>query len=155
MTNIYARKLCVPFDQAVAKLSESLNRNGFGVVTTINVKNIFREKLNIDFRNYTILGACVPEFAYKAISLESHIGVMLPCNLVVQQHENGEIEISAMNPMETIEKILETPSLVEVANEVSARLRKALDDLNPEKRGIIEVDAIPQPCSGPVQIPAM
>lgn len=155
MINVYSRKLSIPFEQAIERLTETLNRQGFGIITNINIKNVFKEKLNIDFRNYTILGACNPEFAYKAISLESHMGTMLPCNLVVQQHENGEVEISAMNPMETLEKVLVTPSLGDIASEVSARLRTALDDLQTPGRELSHVDAIPQPTGGPVHVPQL
>jgi len=144
MNNVYSRKLSIPFDQAIVRLTENLKRQGFGVITNISMKNVFKEKLNIDFRNYTILGACNPEFAYKAVSLESHVGTMLPCNLVVQQHENGEVEVSAMNPLEAIDKALATTFLSEIAVQVSARLRAALDDLHRHALEPAEVDAIPQ-----------
>ena len=152
MNNVYSRKLSIPFSEAVARLMENLNRHGFGIITNINVKNVLKEKLNIDFRNYTILGVCNPEFAYKAISLESHVGTMLPCSVVVQQHENGEVEISAMNPLETIDKVLATSSLNKIATQVSAQLRAALDDFHRQDKEPAQVDAIPQPPLEPVLV---
>lgn len=94
------------------------------------MKDTLKQKLDIDFRNYKILGACNPQFAYQAISLESHIGLMLPCNIVVQQHENGEVEVSAVNPLESIDKVFTTTNLTEMATEVGNRLRIAIDDLH-------------------------
>jgi uncharacterized protein (DUF302 family) len=149
MVNVYSRKLRIPFDLAISKVTESLKKRGFGIITRIDMKTVLKEKINIDFRNYTILGACNPEFAYKAISMESHMGVMLPCNLLVQQHENGEVEISAINPMETIERVLANPSLNEIATEVSTRLRTALDDLHKDLSDTIDVQALPEPVTSP------
>lgn len=116
---------------------------GFGVITTIDVGDTFKQKLNIDFRSYKILGACNPQFAYNAISLESHIGLMLPCNIVVQEHENGEIEISAVNPMETIDKATATATLTEIATEVSKRLRAVVDSLHHEAMASEYEEALP------------
>jgi uncharacterized protein (DUF302 family) len=125
----YSRKLKLPFDEVVAKLTDNLQQQGFGVITKIDIKDIFKQKLNVNFRNYQILGACNPNFAFKAISIESHIGVFLPCNILVQEHENGEVEVSAIAPLEMIEKSMATTQLVEFANEVGNKLRVAVDDL--------------------------
>ena len=144
MSAVYTRKLKVPFEEAISKVTEALASRGFGIVTTIDLKSVFKNKLGVDFRNYTILGACNPEFAYKAVSMESHMGVMLPCNVVVQRHENGEVEISAINPMEGIDRVQATPSLNELAMEVGTRLRAALDDLHKEFHEVIETEALPQ-----------
>lgn len=83
----YSRKLKLPFQDVLNKVTENLKQQGFGIITTIDVKDTFKQKLNMPFRNYKILGACNPQFAFKAITLESHMGVMLPCNVVVQEHE--------------------------------------------------------------------
>ncbi len=128
----YSRKLKLPFQDVLNKVTENLKQQGFGIITTIDVQDTFKQKLNIGFRNYKILGACNPQFAYKAISMESHIGVMLPCNVVVQEHENGEIEVSALNPLETIDNVFSTPQLLELATEVGNKLRTAIDDLHRE-----------------------
>jgi uncharacterized protein (DUF302 family) len=131
MSYYYSRKLKIPFDEVVAKVTQTLKDQGFGIITAIDLKDALKQKIGVDFRNYKILGACNPQFAYKAVSMESHIGVMLPCNVVVQEHENGEVEISAINPIETLDKATE-PSLAGLAEEVSLRLRAAIDDLHPE-----------------------
>lgn len=140
----YSRKLKIPFQDALHKVSENLKQQGFGVITTIDVQDTFKQKLNIPFRNYKILGACNPQFAYKAISLESHMGVMLPCNVVVQEHENGEVEVSAINPLENIDGSLNTTQLAELAIEVGNRLRAAIDDLH---RDVSEAHAEALPTS--------
>lgn len=128
----YSRKIKLPFQEALIKVTENLKQEGFGIITSIDVQDTFRQKLNIAFRNYKILGACNPQFAYKAISLESHIGVMLPCNVVVQQHENGEVEVSAVNPLENISASFNTTQLVALAAEVGDKLRAAIDNLHRE-----------------------
>jgi uncharacterized protein (DUF302 family) len=123
-------KLRIPFQQVLNNVTENLQQHGFGIITTIDVKETFKQKLNVNFRNYKILGACNPQFAYKAISLESHMGVMLPCNVVVQEHENGEVEVTAVNPLENIDKAFRTTQLVDLATEVGKKLRAAIDDLH-------------------------
>lgn len=130
MANHYSCKLHVPFEDAVRKITANLQEQGFGIITTINLKQIFKQKLGIEFREYTILGACNPDFAYKAVTLESHVGLMLPCNVIVQQHENGEVEISAVTPFETMDSATSTQQLSEIANEVRIRLRRAVDNLH-------------------------
>lgn len=130
MSYYYSRKLTIPFDDAVAMVTQSLEQQGFGIITIINLKDILKEKLNINFRNYKILGACNPQFAHNAISLESHIGLMLPCNVVVQEHENKEVEVSAINLMETMDKASSTVQLTDYASEAGNRLRIAVDNLH-------------------------
>ncbi len=142
MAAYYSRKVKMSFQDALSKVSTSLQRQGFGLITTIDLKDIFKQKLNVAFRNYKILGACNPQFAYKAVSLESHLGVMLPCNIVVQEHENGEVEISAINPLENIDKALKATQLAGLATEVGNRLRSALDDLE-HHSSESHIDALP------------
>ena len=125
----YAKKLRKPFEDVILKITESLQKQGFGVITTIDVRDTFKKKLGIDFRNYKIMGACNPEFAYKVITLESHFGLMLPCNVLVQEHENGEVEVSAENPMERVTTIL-NQDINEIAKEIGDRLRKAIDEVH-------------------------
>jgi uncharacterized protein (DUF302 family) len=132
MAYYYSRNLKIPFNEVLSKITQTLQQQGFGIITTIDIKDTLKQKLNVNFRNYKILGACIPNFAYKAISLESHVGLMLPCNIVVQQHENGEVEVSAENPLETTNKAFTTTNLKKIATEVSDRLRTAIDDLNRE-----------------------
>ena len=142
MTAYYSRKVKMPFQDTLNKIVSNLQLQGFGIITTIDLKDTFKQKLNVGFRNYRILGACNPQFAYQAVSLESHMGVMLPCNVVIQEHENGEVEVSAINPLDNIDKTLKTTQLASLANEVGNRLRTAIDDLDhehPEKH----IDALP------------
>ncbi|MBT1686453.1 DUF302 domain-containing protein [Dawidia soli] len=129
MAYYYSRKLQIPFDEAVQRAIQNLQQQGFGIVTTIDLKETLKQKLNIDFRKYRIIGACNPQFAFQAVSLESHIGLMLPCNVVVQEHENGEVEVSAINPLETIDNITATAQLAVIAQEIGNRLRVAIDTL--------------------------
>lgn len=144
MAYYFSRKLKMPFDEVLTKITQTLQQQGFGIITTIDLKDTLKKKLDIDFRNYKILGACNPQFAYNAISLESHIGVMLPCNIVVQEHENGEVEVSAINPTETLDKSMST-SMTDIAAEVSNRLRIAVDDLHRQAPEPEHEEALPVP----------
>ena len=125
--NYYSIKLKMPFQQVLEKITENLEQQGFGVITTIDFQDTFKRRLNIKFRNYKMLGACNPLFAYKAISLESHMGSMIPCNIVIQEHENGEVEVSANNPLEYLDETFNTTPLVDIATELGVRLRAAVD----------------------------
>ncbi len=100
-----SKKITLSFNEAIEKVTGELKKEGFGVISTINVKEIFKKKINIDFRNYTILGACNPRYAYEALLAEDKVGVFLPCNVVVQEHDNGEVEVSIVNPEETMQGI--------------------------------------------------
>ncbi|MGZ5244696.1 MAG: DUF302 domain-containing protein [Bacteroidia bacterium] len=115
------------FEDAITKVKTALQEEGFGVISEIDLKEKFREKLNVDFRNYKILGACNPALAYKAIEQEDKIGVMLPCNVLLQENKNG-VEVSAINPMETMSAVNNT-ALSDIANEVSQKLKKAMERL--------------------------
>jgi uncharacterized protein (DUF302 family) len=122
-----SKKLNVPFEGAVSRVTEALKQQGFGIVTTIDLTDVLKQKLNITFRNYKILGACNPKFAHQAVGIEPHIGIMLPCNVVVQEHENGEVEVSAINPLETMDKTVANVKLTDLSKEVSQRLRAAVE----------------------------
>lgn len=123
----YSKKSTLSFDDAISNVTGTLQKEGFGILTTIDVKATLKKKLDIDFRNYQILGACNPTFAHQALTLEPTIGVMLPCNIAVQENENGEVIISAINPMETMAKSIKNEKLNEVAMNVSSRLKNAVD----------------------------
>lgn len=110
------------FEEAIVSLTESLKAEGFGVITTIDMRSTFKKKLDVDFRNYTILGACHPNSAYKAVSSEPNIGVFLPCNVIVQQHENSTIEVSAVDPAASMGSV-QNSELEEVATEIRAKLQ--------------------------------
>jgi len=116
------------FDDAIDKVTEELKKEGFGVLTEIDVKATFKKKLDIDFRKYRILGACNPNFAHQAISAESKIGTMLPCNVIVQELENGKVEVSAVNPVASMMAI-KNDALGPVAEQVRDNLKKVIDNL--------------------------
>jgi uncharacterized protein (DUF302 family) len=133
MTYQYSKNLKLPFEEVIVKVKDTLQQQGFSMVTTMDVKDHMGTELGVKFRNYKILTACNPELSYKAISLEPHIGILLPCNIVVQEHENGQTEISAVNPMEALDQNMITPSLELLATEISARLRTAIDTIHSKK----------------------
>jgi uncharacterized protein (DUF302 family) len=114
------------FDDAVTRTLEALKTEGFGIVSEINLHEKFKEKLNVDFRKYKILGACNPAFAYEAVQAEENIGVMLPCNVLVIDKENGMIEITAVDPVASMMAI-ENKVLAPLASQVQEKLRKAID----------------------------
>lgn len=116
------------FDQAISKVTEGLKKEGFGVLTEIDVQKTLKKKLDIDFRKYKILGACNPNFAYKALQLESRIGTMLPCNVIVQEAKSGEVEVAAIDPIASMQSI-DNSDLGEVATQVQAKLKKVIERL--------------------------
>jgi len=116
------------FDTAVAKAREELKNEGFGVLTEIDVKATLKKKLDVDFRNYIILGACNPPFAYQALQTESNIGVMLPCNVVLQETEDGSTEISAINPLVAMASV-NNPDLAEIAEQIRNKLTKVVESI--------------------------
>lgn len=128
MTYHFSKKLDVPFDQAVSRVTEALKTEGFGLLTDIDVSATLKAKLGKEFRPYRILGACNPQLAYRALTLEDKIGTMLPCNVIVQQHQGGGVEVSAVDPVASMQAI-DNPALADVANEVRARLKRVIDGL--------------------------
>ncbi len=120
--------LDMSFEDAIEKVTDELKKEGFGVLTEIDVKTTLKEKLNVDFRNYRILGACNPLFAHRALLNEDKIGVMLPCNVIVQEISEGKIEVAAIDPIASMQAV-ENPSLKEVAEEVKNKLQKVIDNL--------------------------
>lgn len=113
------------FDDAVAKAREELKKEGFGVLTEIDVKATLKKKLDVDFRNYIILGACNPPFAYKALQAERNIGVMLPCNVILQETEDGGTDISAIDPLVTMSTV-NNPDLTGIAVQIRDKLAKVV-----------------------------
>ena len=128
MSYHFSKRLDVPFDQAVSRVTEALNREDFGLLTDIDVSATLKAKLGEDFRPYRILGACSPPLAYRALQLEDKIGTMLPCNVIVQEHADGTVEVSAVDPVASMQAI-ENPGLAEVAKEVQAKLRRVVNGL--------------------------
>jgi uncharacterized protein (DUF302 family) len=151
---LYSRKMKVPFENVVSKVTQSLEQQGFGIVTDIDVQEAFLKNLKIGFRRYKILGACNPQLAYKAINLEANAGVMLPCQVVIQEHENGEVEISAINPLETATAYLFTEDLTLLSREIGIRLRAAIDFIHREtSRHYPEVISCEGNCNSTLFIP--
>lgn len=123
-----SKKVEGTFNDTINKVTEELKKEGFGIISEIDLKVKFKEKLNVDFRNYKILGACNPALALKAIEQEDKIGTMLPCNILVQEHENGEVEVSAINPLASIGAV-NNESLQSIAAEVNSKLQKLIENL--------------------------
>ena len=125
MPYYFAKTLSVPFDQAIEKVTAALAERGFGVLTTIDVKATMKKKLDVDFRPYTILGACNPSFAHKALAAEDKIGAMLPCNVIVQEVAPGEVEVAAVDPVVSMQGV-ENAALMPIAEDVRAKLKDTI-----------------------------
>lgn len=113
------------FDEAVQKTTEELKKEGFGVLTEIDVKDTLKKKLDVDFKKYRILGACNPNMAHKALTTEDKIGTMLPCNVIVEEHEDGKVEVSAVDPLASMQ-VVENDDLKTIANQVKEMLSKVI-----------------------------
>jgi uncharacterized protein (DUF302 family) len=124
----FSKILGIPFDDAVVKVMGELKKEGFGIITEIDVKETLKKKLNVDFKKYRILGACNPSFAYQALQAEDKIGTMLPCNVIVQESPEGKTEVAAIDPIASMQAI-ENPKLRGVAEQVRAKLEKVIDSL--------------------------
>ena len=116
------------FDEVVDKTTQALKEEGFGILTEIDIKTTLKNKLDVDFPNYKILGACNPAFAHKALLAENKIGTMLPCNVIVRETENGSIEVAAVDPIASMISV-KNEDLGEIADEVRNKLKKAVDSL--------------------------
>lgn len=120
------KKLTVSFELAVQKIIECLKTEGFGVISEIDMHEKLKDKLGIDFRKYKILGACNPSYAYRALQFEDKIGVMLPCNVIVQEMTDGKVEVAAVNPLSSMAGI-ENADLKIIAAEIQTKLQNALN----------------------------
>lgn len=116
------------FEDAIEQVTAKLKEEGFGVLTEIDIKDTLKKKIDVDFRKYKILGACNPHFAYKALSNEDKIGVFLPCNVVVQENEKGEIEVSAVDPVASMIAV-KNENLETIATEVQQKLMRVISNL--------------------------
>ncbi len=116
------------FEETIDKVTEELKKEGFGVLTEIDVKAALKKKIDVDFRKYRILGACNPSFAYKALLAEDKIGTMLPCNVIVQEREDGKVEVAAIDPIASMQAV-ENESLGGIAVEVHAKLKKVIENM--------------------------
>ncbi|MBX9783896.1 MAG: DUF302 domain-containing protein [Chitinophagaceae bacterium] len=126
MSYYFTKTLSGKFENIVERVTESLKAEGFGVLTEIDIKATLKKKLDVDFYNYKILGACNPPFAYKALQAEDKIGTMLPCNVIVQEKESGKIEVSAVDPVASMQAI-QNQALKDIAEQVREKLKRVID----------------------------
>ncbi len=127
--NYYFSKLVNDnFENVIIKATEELQKEGFGIITEINVTETFKKKLNVDFKKYRILGACNPSFAYQALSAEDKIGTMLPCNVIIVENDANTVEVSAINPLVSMQAV-KNPALKDIAVQVSAKLEKVIQNV--------------------------
>lgn len=128
MTYYFAKSLNMGFADAVRRATEALSEEGFGIITEIDVKQTMKKKLNAEFRDYRILGACNPALAYEALQIENKVGTMLPCNVVVQDLGEGRTEVAAIDPVASMQAI-DNPRLKAAAEQVRAKLKKVVANL--------------------------
>ena len=128
MQYYFSKTLKTSFDEAVDRVTEELKKEGFGILTDIDVQKTLKKKLDVSFRKYRILGACNPHFAYQALQKESRIGTMLPCSVIVQETEDGDVEVAAIDPLASMQAV-QNPALEDIANQVQAKLKSVVDSL--------------------------
>jgi uncharacterized protein (DUF302 family) len=128
MSYYFSKVMDISFDKAIEKATEELQKEGFGILTEIDVKATMKKKLDVDYPNYKILGSCNPPFAHKALQAEPLIGTMLPCNVIVREIKDGQVEVAAVDPLASMQAI-QNPSLGEIAKEVQQKLKKVIDSL--------------------------
>ncbi len=128
MSYYFSKTLDTSFEEAIEKTTEVLKEEGFGVLTEIDIKATLKKKLDVDFKKYQILGACNPPLVHKALSSEEHIGLMLPCNVIVQEQDDGKVEVAAVDPVASMQAV-ENDELGGVAQEVRDLLKKVIESL--------------------------
>lgn len=128
MSYYFSKTLPVGFDEAVQRATDALKKEGFGIITEIDVTQTLKAKIGVDFRKYRILGACNPKLAHEALQLEDKIGTMLPCNVVVQEMGHGAVEVAAIDPVASMQAI-DNPQLREAAKRVQAMLKQVIESL--------------------------
>jgi len=128
MSYYYKKTISGIFDETIEKVKTLLQKEGFGVLTEINIKDTFKKKLNVDFKSYKILGACNPQFAYKALQAEDKIGVMLPCNFIIQEIQTNTIEIAVINPLVSMQAV-KNKELESIAVDISKKLNNVINSL--------------------------
>jgi uncharacterized protein (DUF302 family) len=128
MSYYFSRTLATPFDSAIQRATDALQREGFGIITQVDVTETLKKKINVAFRNYRILGACNPALAYEALQLEDKVGTMLPCNVIVQDAGGGTTEVAAIDLVASMQAI-DNPRLKESAEAVRTKLRRVIESL--------------------------
>jgi uncharacterized protein (DUF302 family) len=124
----FSKTVNLAFNDAIEKVTEELKKEGFGILTEIDVKETLKKKLDVDFNNYKILGACNPPFAHKALQSEEQIGLMLPCNVIVYENEEGNLVVAAVDPIASMQAVA-NEKLGEIAGEVQNRLKKVIENM--------------------------
>lgn len=128
MSYYFNKTINANFDDVIAKVTDELKKEGFGILTEIDVKETLKKKLDVDFKKYKILGACNPPFAYEALKAEDKIGTMLPCNVILIEHTPGQVEVAAVDPIASMQAV-NNPNLGKVANEVQSKLKRVVESL--------------------------
>jgi len=128
MSYYFSKKIKGSFAVALERVTSSLKKEGFGILTEIDVQEILKKKLDVEFQKYIILGACNPPFAYKALLAENKIGTMLPCNVIIQEKEDGEVEVAAVDPVASM-KAVDNPELLEIAKQIQEKLKNVVMSL--------------------------
>ena len=128
MSYVFTKTVSDSFEQALERVRAELAKEGFGILTEIDVKATLKTKLDVDFRNYRILGACNPPYAYQALQAEAHIGAMLPCNVIVQEYADGKVEVAAIDPLVSMQAI-QNVALQAIAEEIQLKLKKVIEQL--------------------------
>lgn len=128
MSYHFSKILTSDFDSAITKVIEELKKEGFGIVTDIDMKETLKKKIDVDFRKYRILGACNPKYAYQALLVEDKVGTMLPCNVVIQEHADGSIEVSAVDPVSSM-KAIKNDKLGSLAIEIREKLQRVIENI--------------------------
>jgi uncharacterized protein (DUF302 family) len=128
MNYYFSKIINTDFNKAIDKVTGELKKQGFGIVSEIDVKKTLKKKLNIDFKKYKILGACNPKFAHQALKAEDKIGLMLPCNVVVEEISSDKTEVSVADPITLMQAII-NPELKHIAKQVQVKLKKVVENL--------------------------
>ncbi len=128
MSYYFNKTVETPFEKTIETVTEALQKEGFGILTEIDVQATLKKKLDVDFRKYVILGACNPPFAYKALQAEEKIGLMLPCNVIVQETKDGKVEVAAIDPVASMQAV-KNDALAEVATVIRQKLKSVIENL--------------------------
>jgi uncharacterized protein (DUF302 family) len=128
MSYYIGKTITASFEDAVERVTEELKKEGFGIITEINVQETLKKKLDVDFKKYRILGACNPGYAYKGLQIEEKLGAMLPCNVIVIEKDETHTEVAAINPLVSM-KSVNNPDLSDVADAIAQKLKNVIDQM--------------------------
>jgi len=128
MSYYFSAVLDCSFDDAITRVTDELKKEGFGILSEIDVQAALKKKLGVDFKKYRILGACNPTYAYQALQVEEKIGAMLPCNVIILEKDNGQIEVAGVDPIASMQAIA-NPDLQDIALQIRAKLKKVIESL--------------------------